>query len=559
MSLITFGNDHFVACVYLTSAVRAMPGDTLSINNFGAYLRIIDSIAVSLPVLLYTNELFDKSPIILTQIGCSLLELNDDKKAESYLKQALKYDPAFGQAHSALCEVYIRQHRLQEAIIELFAGVKGMGASYSNASNSFSYLQQQAENSDTKEAFWNETGKQVQPDDILAPLVPNDNRIKMPSFPGIAKHADWMEGGGYSAAVKSYTEFHKNNLSFTVEFNRVHQEMPVIPTNAVLRDYPNERFALDCILEYFQQQSAKEAKDVLEKVDKIRDHMSQDNLIYIDKYTKYTKEYSKCLEGCGNDEYCTKECFRKYCLNMCPAANEYNQKLQQSYSEYLTAFSKTKEEQEKLLDDLFAFTDQWFYRIQGPYWSKIYAYEIRRVALSIIANCYGAYPQPFPFPAHTACGTDCSVFVNPCPLPPDQVEKKDPKGEDCLKDSKHILHLFFCEAALTCEYFEVGCTEVISASVRRNFGEHKSTTIFLGAGVEAGLGAVGGSAKFGGQLTIGDDGKMDGGFRGSISGTLTVPGAGKNGYNGAESEFTLTAMGGFNTETMKTSSKGGGH
>lgn len=558
--LITFGNDHHIACVYLAAAVKAMPADTLSINNFGGYLRIIDSVKVSLPVLLYANQLFNKSPVVLTQIAFSLLELNDDKKAEDYFKQALKCDPSFGPAHTALCEVYIRQQRYKEAIAELFAGVKGWGgsASHSSLSASFSNLQQQAEMSDSKEDFWNETGNQVRPEDALAPLVPEDNRIKMPPFPNCLKHADWMEGGGYSAAVKSYTTFHKNMMSFAEEFNKVHSEMPAIPTRAVLKDYPNERFAIDCILEYFQKKSAEEAKDNYKKMDEIRNHMIADAQIYMDKHARFAKEYAKCVEACGNDEQCAKECHRIYCLNECPAANEYNQKLQLSFDDYVKAFHKTKENQEKLLDDLYAFTGQWFNKIQGPYWSKIYAYEIKRVALSIIGNCYGAYPQAFLFPAHSECGTDCSAFANPYPEEAGQAENKEAKGHECPEDSKHILHLFFCEASLTCEYFEVGCTEGVSASVRRNFGKEKSTTIFFGAGVEAGLGAVGSSAKFGGQLTISDNGNVDGGFRGSVSGTLKAAPPGGNGYNGAESEFTLTIMGGMKTETTKTFSKGFG-
>ena len=124
--LITFGNDHNLACVYLASAVKSIPSDTLSVNNFGGYLRIIDSTATSLPVLLYANKLFSQSPVILTQIGCSYFELNDQKQAEHYLKEALKCNPEFGQAHTALCELYIKQGRLQDAILELFAGVKGM-------------------------------------------------------------------------------------------------------------------------------------------------------------------------------------------------------------------------------------------------------------------------------------------------------------------------------------------------------------------------------------------------------------------------------------------------
>ena len=147
-----------------------MPTDTLAVNNFGGYLRVIDSTKVSLPVLLYANKLFNKSPVILTQIGCSYFELNDQKQAEFYLKEALKCNPDFGQAHAALCDLYIKQKRLQEAILELFAGVKGMGCSYSNASNNFSYLQQQAENSNTNGDFWDENEKANQSRGCISPF-----------------------------------------------------------------------------------------------------------------------------------------------------------------------------------------------------------------------------------------------------------------------------------------------------------------------------------------------------------------------------------------------------
>ena len=135
-TLITFGNDHNFACVYLAAAVKAFPTDTLCINNFGGYLRIIDSIEASVPVLLYAYKLFTESPVIITQLGNSYFELHDLGKAESYFKLALKYDPDFSQAHASLCELYISQGKINEAVQELFAGVKGVGVSYKSASES---------------------------------------------------------------------------------------------------------------------------------------------------------------------------------------------------------------------------------------------------------------------------------------------------------------------------------------------------------------------------------------------------------------------------------------
>ncbi|MEI6060250.1 MAG: tetratricopeptide repeat protein, partial [Bacteroidota bacterium] len=146
-ALITFGNDHNIACVYLTAAVKAFPTDTLSINNFGGYLRIIDSIETSVPVLLYANKLFSESPVILTQLGNSYFDLNDLQKAESFYKLALKFNPDFAQAHTALCDLYISQKRMDEALKELFYQVKGIGFSYQKASQNYSAIKASNESS----------------------------------------------------------------------------------------------------------------------------------------------------------------------------------------------------------------------------------------------------------------------------------------------------------------------------------------------------------------------------------------------------------------------------
>lgn len=516
-TLITFGNEHHIACVYLAAAVKSKPADTLCINNFGAYLRTIDSVAVSVPVLLYANKIYAQSPVILTQLGNSYFELNDFAKAEKYLKEALKYNPGFGQAHSSLCELYIQQHRLKDALTELFAGVKNMGCSYNNAAASFNYLQQDAAANDTKESFWNETKNNIRPEDALAPLVPDDNKIRMPDFPTISALADWMEGGGYAAAVKSFKSYMDVNKAFVESFIKVHKEIPQLPPNAVLRDFPNERMALDCITEYFHWQSVQESKKYQQKIDDIKSQMFEVMQVYMKKHELYVKNFIACTEGCGTDQGCISECHRVYCVNECPAANECNQHLQSLYLTFPKAFNDTKENQEKLLDDLYAFTGQWYSKIESPYWSRIYAFEIRRVALSIIGNCYGGYPQAFLFPVHNDCGTDCSVYVNPCPTEAGPTEKKDPKGAECGLPGKIKFSLTICELGLDCESVEIGCTEVISTSVKRNFVK-KTTTAFLGLGVKGDAGIISAGAKAGVQVTVSDNMEVDDvGFKSELS------------------------------------------
>jgi tetratricopeptide (TPR) repeat protein len=536
-TLISMGDDHNQACVYITSAVKAMPTDTLSVNNFGAYLRIIDSINTSIPVLLYANKLYGQSPIILTQLGCSYFELDDMKQAELYLKEALKYDPDFGQAHTALCDLYIKQNRLQDAIIELFAGVKGMGFSYSKASGNFAYLQSQAENSpggaSEKEKFWEETRSRMNPPDALASLVPEVDRLKMPAFNSCPKVSDWMEGGGYSSAVQAYTGFHSQFMKFNEQFLQVHSEVPELPPNAVLRDYPNERFALDCITEYFFQASAEEANEFTLLADDIMKSVSEVVEAYLNYKERYGQEYVSCVEGCGGDSYCLEECFRKFCSKDCPASIQLNKDLQGYYEDYLNLFKTTVETQKKNLDDLYAFTGQWFSKIESPYWSRIYAYEIQRVALSVIGNGFTAHMQAFPFPAHSGCGTDCSLFANPAALPPDEVEEKEPKGNNCPQGKKLDIGLAMCSIAFDCESVEFGCAAGAAFSLKKNF-INKSTTAFVGVGAEAGVGFAKASATAGFTMTRHANGDLDVGVKGEVTGRVGA--VGKN-YEG-----TVTVM-----------------
>jgi tetratricopeptide (TPR) repeat protein len=547
--LVSIGDDHNLACVYLASAVKAMPDDTLSINNFGAYLRIIDSVRTSIPVLLYANKLYGESPIVLTQLGCSYFELGSQDEAETYLKKALEYDPGFGQAHTALCELYIRQNRLEDALLELFAGVKGMGASYARASGNYAYLQQQAENAgengnqSAKEAFWDETRNQMNPPEPLAPLERSVERIKMPNFPNCQKVEDWTEGGGYAAAVQSYNKFAGMLKGFSEKLLQIHKEPPSIPPNAVLRDYASERFALDCITEYFARESHDESADFTEITETIREEINKESEAYFQKKEVYTNEFLSCAKGCGTDAYCLDECHRVYCTKECPSANIFNKQLQGHWEDYLDAFKQTVEKQKELLDDLYEFTAQWYSRIESPYWSRIYAYEIQRVALSVIANAYAAYPMPFMWPAHNDCGTDCSVYANPYPMPADEVEEQDPKENNCPPDKKLNIGLAICSIALDCESAEFGCAEGMAFSIKRNF-KNKSTTSFIGVGAEASLGFAKAEATAGFTMTRYDNGDLDVGVKAEASATKGIgpASAGKN-Y-----EVNVTVMEGLKTE-----------
>jgi len=316
--------------------------------------------------------------------------------------------------------------------------------------------------------------------------------------------------------------------------------VPNLPPNAVLRDYPNERFALDCITEYFSQASDEEADEFTVLADEIMKSVGQAEEVYLNNKERYVKDYVGCTEGCGGDGYCLEECHRKYCSKECPAANILNRDIQGYYEDYLHLFQTTVDNQKRILEDLYSFTGQWFSKIDSPYWSKIYAYEIQRVALSIIGNTFAAHQWAFPFSVGQECGPDCSVFANPAILPPEEVEEKEPKGNNCPPDKKVNIGLAICGISFDCESVEFGCAAGAAFSLKKNF-VNKSTTAFVGVGVDAEAGFAKVEATAGFTMTRHANGDLDVGVKGEVTGTLGP--VGKN-YEG-----TVTVMEGPRSES----------
>jgi tetratricopeptide (TPR) repeat protein len=555
----------------MACAVKINPLDTLSVNNFGAYLRMLDSTKTALSVHLYANSLFSQSPVILTQIGCSYFELKDYRKAEDYFKEALKYDPGFGQAHSALCDLYLQTGRWKDALQQLFAAVVGNGMSYGNAHGNFGMIKNasqssssggasltsnitnqnssgKSDNNDSKGDFWGENNLQIRPADMLssldpdanipdneklAPLVPPDYHLKMPGFPLVSKLEDWTKGGAFGEAVNGYQSYMATLTSFNSEFQKVHQAKPAIPPDAILRDYPNERFAIDCILEYFRYQSKKEYKTYAKKVAPLPEQAGLFIEDYFKKHEKYRQELENCLKtsyenyeackvqcerypaGSAAREVCQRncseqakyrdsECNRLYCLHDCNAANDCNTNMNGVFGQFHRLFAEHKKKQEELLNDLYAFNDKWLAKIQSPYWSKIYAYEINREALGIIGHVYVAYQQAFQSTVTSDCGLNCSEYVIQPPVPIGKVITKEMQGNECPPMGKHKVGFGICDLGFDCESIEFGCTEVVSVYAKRNF-KKKTSTGFLGLGVKGDAGVLSASARAGFEVTVNDN------------------------------------------------------
>ena len=119
-----------------------------------------------------------------------------------------------------------------------------------------------------------------------------------------------------------------------------------------------------------------------------------------------------------------------------------------------------------------------------------------------------AYQQTFPVPVHNTCGTDCSVYANPYPLPPEKVEKKEPKPVPCPDIVKGKIGFGACDLSLDCESIEFGCAFGVAASVKRNFVK-KTTAGFLGVGVKGSGGFISAGATAGYQVTVTDNNEVE--------------------------------------------------
>ena len=126
--------------------------------------------------------------------------------------------------------------------------------------------------------------------------------------------------------------------------------MPDLPPNTVLCDYPNERFALDCITEYFFQASDEESDEFMLDLEVTMTSVARIMQDYAENKELYGKYYVSCSESCAGDGYCIQECRRRYCSKECPAAIQLNREIQTYYDNYVDLARRTTDNQRKILN-----------------------------------------------------------------------------------------------------------------------------------------------------------------------------------------------------------------
>lgn len=504
------GESQNIPVVFSARAVIEFPEDTLIVNNFGAVLRMLDSVRISIPVFLYAKSLYPDAPVILTNLGNSLFELYDDKSAEYFYQKALQINPDFALARHGLVSVYLKQRNIQKAIEELFKGVEGAySQSLNNVQNKLKKDPSYASPGDIYGDKSENRSIKSQTPSSPNPNVPVDE-LKLPQFP------DWPD-----ITALTYDKTIKKNMTMLQEISsgKCLTQLPFTKMSpeqieqwasnqnkSGIIQYKGNSFAMDLMQQYFI--------DEIEKIDK---KCSQSDELNETRYNKALEQMA-AEEASSTPTGMDPEAYQAYLIKHCKDLTNLT-------DNYFTEWKNVSRIRHNAYNDLLM-----------TYWVYCEQYLNRTFDLNEfgILNCkrkmfvsiqllklyvvYSGYRDILPLIniASFASGTgECPKM--PPPPPPDETEEDnvnipDKNAPPCpFKDKKLEIGLGACTAGLDCESIEAECGEGLIAGAKWNY-KKKELTAFAGAGLKADFGVKGSSvnaeAKAGFELTFNPKGQV---------------------------------------------------
>jgi hypothetical protein len=539
------GESKNMPVVFSARAVMECPEDTLIVNNFGAVLRMLDSVRASLPVLLYAKSLYPDAPVILTNLGNSLFELYDDKKAEYFYKKALRINPDFALARHGLVDVYLKQRDLQNAIEELFKGALGI------YSQSLSNVEKKLKNNpsyrppDLPEFHQPENNSP----DNQAPASPNPDvpvdELKIPQFPDWSDIAALIYDNSLEKNVTKLKEISSGDCLSQLPLTKMSPEQMVKWANDQNSPgrivYKGNSFAMDLMQQYFY--------DEIEKIDKnykLADEINEAN-------------FKKAIDQIAADEASTApssadiRAYQAFLIKHCQAFTAIT-------SNYFARWKDAARIQHKAYDDLLS--TYWVYCEQ--YLNRTYdlnefeTLNCRRkmfvsTQLLKLYIVYSGYRSILPLINEASFATttgECPKMPPPPPPPEtedDQVDIPDKTAPPCPFENKKLkIGLGVCNAGIDCENVEGECGEGLIAGAKWNY-KKKELTVFGGAGLEGsfgveGVASAGAEAKSVLELTFNKDSQLiDSGYRTEVGAKASLG----NAEAGQTLEVKITAATGL--------------
>lgn len=520
-----------IPVVFSAKAVLLFPKDTLIVNNFGAILRMMDSVKTSLPVLLYAKKLFPGAPVILTNLGNTLFELYDDRSAEYFYNRSLKINPDFSLATQGLVSVYLKRKDLGKALEMLFKSVQGMySESMQKVNEKVKYDKKYTPPKQPPVGpDQSNSGNYGQGDGSPNPDTPIDKLI-LPDFP------NWSEMGAL-IADESLEKVSKKLGQVAASDNTLANAMKLLQASPAEQQawYENENkpgkilfekqeFAMDLMEMYFEDQ-----------IDKIDKEYNYTDSVNIAKFGKYIEEISANDEQRAAQMNADGEAWQAFLIEKCQKFTTANKDL---FGQWKQIAATRHTRYVDLLSTYWIYCEQYLNRTYNPsefeklnskrksfvamHFGYLYSdYQIKQMQFALanlgsLASVMGDCPKMPPPPPPAASAKDENVNV------------PDKNVPDCpFKDRKMKIGLIVCSIGLDCESIEGECGEGLLVGAKWNY-KKKELTGFGGAGFKADMGVEGAvnikaEAKAGFEVTFNTKNQLvDVAYKTEVTGTAGV-------------------------------------
>jgi len=512
-------NDLAGPAVYFTFACAALlPQDTLAVNNVGGILRMLDSIPASFNVLLYAKSLDPSSPMILTHLGNSTLELGDERTAEVFFTRALKIDPQFGQAHNGLALVWLKRGDLGKAYEEMLnaskfggyqRGVKEMYEKITTPTIADGFAHANSEE------YWDKYPLEAAKRFFVSETVTLSETplFALPQFPTWKNLESYNESS--SELIDKFTAANSSRKSIANANLKQAEERPSSPPQSIRISYEKQLFMIDAVGDYFMAVERRKDWDFWHKRDLIAERVVEENqrwmkLIQNDPLLESLQEAIKACGSSKDYSICEENALRAFCAAHCPRIEAHNQRMETLFKEWKSLAMNYGDHVQKSLNDYYKFTDPWMDQIldqndfdAAKYKRELFAREMESFAVGGWVGI-GASKQPL------ECGQGSCSALDLQPIPdPDALTPPDKKKTKCPSGVKLKAGFEACEIGVDCSSIEIGCTKFVSGSAKLDF-KSETVTLFGGFGAEAStLGNKSVSGKAGVFVTLGGNDVID--------------------------------------------------
>lgn len=487
------GASRSASVVLAARAVMEMPGFGLALNNFGAILRMLGEIPDSIAVLSAGREIDPESPMILTNLANSVRELGNLRLAESLYLEALRADDDFGPALSALGEIYMERGDCEKALDILVRGsMMGFCARVSDSlADALDEAYGDSDQPPPRPPAWSSVP--------LVPLVAQHSHamLVLPRFGDwgtIASLAGSLEPlrevavkthAQYGSAAQQDVEL-KRKIAAMADSGKydVSGRFPIVYDKQVLH--------LRLIQEHFWKTAAQAMDRASEQA-----NVDASRARYASMVTRYMQRMARAGTQAEQDQIAAEFCAEAAAFARAEFAK--NKPIWSAMNAVVTP----------AIEDYWAFCQPILDSIHDP---LVYELEELHRRITVYKMINGAYDMTEVLAAMPTSHSDCArcggtgkapVSAGDSEVPPDPDDKCPFKG-----GMKFSISLGPMDYSVTCTTVEIGFAAGAAGSVTWDFKQKRVTQIFVGAGVQSGVGPAKLAQKAGLQVTFDSDGSV---------------------------------------------------